>query len=227
MPANPDDLPDDERATALRLGALGRPTAADRDLDAPPPDLWDHISDEAFAPPGEMNAPADAPNGADAPGAGVVDLSERRNRRQMVGAKVGLAAAAAALVLIAGVAAVLVSRSSGTDTEVVAATDLDLLAGGGSGSAELVQTDDGLELVVDVSDLQPQADSDFFELWMLTPDASAMQTMGTFEATSGRVEVPVPASVDADEFPVVDISEELDDGDSTHSGKSILRGTLS
>lgn len=36
----------------------------------------------------------------------------------------------------------------------------------------------------------------------------------------------VPSGVDAGRFPVVDVSLEPPDGDPTHSGTSVLRGTL-
>jgi hypothetical protein len=79
---------------------------------------------------------------------------------------------------------------------------------------------------VDVSELEPAENADFFELWMLAPDVSDMASMAKFTATSGQVEVRVPDDVDPSALPVVDISEEVDDGDDTHSGASILRGEL-
>ena len=39
-------------------------------------------------------------------------------------------------------------------------------------------------------------------------------------------EYAIPADIDLSEFSVVDVSIEPDDGDPTHSGRSILRGTL-
>lgn len=36
----------------------------------------------------------------------------------------------------------------------------------------------------------------------------------------------VPADIDVDQFPIVDVSVEPGDGNPVHSGNSILRGTL-
>ena len=42
-----------------------------------------------------------------------------------------------------------------------------------------------------------------------------------------RCLVPLPAGMDMQAFPVVDISVEQFDGDVTHSADSVVRGTLS
>lgn len=227
-------------------------TDDDRELDVPLPDVWSAIEFEAFdGPAGGSAGDADPPlvppgdpvaderpstpvgmsdRGVGSPArpepgdAEVIDLASRRARRSRTAGVIGAVAAAA--VLIAAVGGVLVSRSSNGSTELVASADLSLLAGGGSGAAELVERDDGLYLVVDVSDLEPAENADFFELWMLAPDVSDMASMTKFTDTSGQVEVRVPDGVDPSALPVVDISEELDDGDDTHSGLSILRGEL-
>jgi hypothetical protein len=217
---------DAETLGALRrVVAMGRAvTDDDLDLDEPPQDLWSQIEVAAFeGPAGEPSAdPEPPPVAPDPVGAQVIDLAARRARRVRAAGIIGAVAAVA--VLVAAVGGVLVS-GSGT-TEVVASADLSLLAGGGSGTAELVERDDGLYLVVDVSELEPAEEADFFELWMLAPDVSNMASMTKFTETSGTIEVPVPEGVDTDALPVVDISEEIDDGDDTHSGLSILRGEL-
>lgn len=216
---------------AETLGALQRVvrtgravTDDDRVLDEPPQDLWSRIEATAFAgPAGGPSADAGAGDpGAHDDGAQVIDLAARRARRVRTAGILGAVAAVA--VVIAAVGGVLISDSG--STEVVASADLSLLAGGGSGTAELVERDDGLYLVVDVSELEPAEEADFFELWMLAPDVSDMASMTKFTETSGTIEVPVPAGVDPGALPVIDISEEIDDGDDTHSGLSILRGEL-
>ncbi len=203
MPAGPDELTID---VLHRIAPA--PGAAPGDgqlLDEPPAELWARIEAEAFAEHAQ-----------------VVDLATRRTSRSRTMAIVG--AVAAATVLIAGVTGLLRDRQ-GTN-EVVASADLSLLAGGGSGTAEMVQRDDGLYLVVDVDDLAPAEQADFYELWLLAPDVSDMASMARFETGSGEIEVRIPDGVDPTTLPVVDISEEIDDGDDTHSGLSILRGEL-
>lgn len=216
----------EDRATLAayrRVVEVGRSlTDADADLgDGPPADLFDRISAEvADEGPGGV-----APDRPDTPPPGppgdLVVLEERR-RRWLVPAAV-----AAAVLLIGGIIGVSTFRSGEPTRELVASADLDLLAGGGSGTAELVDQDGELHLVVDVEDLTPTQRADFFELWLLStdPEDPDPQPLEKFE-TDGTIDVVLPASVDPDRFPVVDISEEVDDGDDSHSGLSILRGQL-
>ena len=202
----------------------------DLSLAAPPDDRFDRIAAEAFGDGGESLDEAAEPT----PGSGgvpprppsqpaeVVDLSARRAKVSRT--TTVIASVAAGLLLVAGVAGVLVRND--TRTEVVASAELDLLAGNGTASANLVEREDGTYMVLDVSDLEASGDADFYELWLLAPDVSDMASLTRFDIGTGTIEVEVPEGVDPGEWPVVDISEELDDGDDTHSGLSILRGTL-
>ena len=61
------------------------------------------------------------------------------------------------------------------------------------------------------------------ELWLIKPDLSAMTSLGLIEDVDGYV---IPAGIDVAEYSVVDLSIEPNDGDPTHSGRSILRDTL-
>ena len=216
-----DELTDDaaERAAFEQIAViLSATTPEDVATDDPPADLWDQI----VARLRDETATADTSVGGGAE-ATVTSLESRRNRNL---SRYFMATAAAVLVVVA-VGALVVNRTSTGGTELVASTDLGLLAGGGAGSAQLVQRADGLHVVVDVSNLSPAERKDFYELWLLAPDGSNPQSLKKFTASSGQIDVPVPAGVDTSSFPVVDISEEVDDGDTSHSGKSILRGTLS
>lgn len=68
----------------------------------------------------------------------------------------------------------------------------------------------------------PDAGTDNLELWVINGDVSDMHPLGNITGTTARFKVP--AGVTVDEFPIVDISLEPDDGDPTHSGQSVLRG---
>ena len=216
-----DQLTDDpiERAAFERIAQVLSAGPMDLDDAAPPADLWDRIA----ARLDEERAPA-------APTASVTSLADRRAAGPATRApgRIGrtLLAVAAALLVVVAVGAVLFDRASGGGTELVASTDLDLLAGGGSGAAELIRTEDGVRLRVDLSGLTPAEAADFYELWLLAPDGSNPQALTKFDQTDGVVEVVLPDDLSTTEFPVVDISGELDDGDESHSGKSILRGQL-
>lgn len=201
-----------------RVVALGRSISdEDRARHEPPTDLWDRISAElSDSNSGTITSalsPAPASGGAE-----VVDLASRRRAPRM------MAAAAAVVLLVVGVVGVTLNRQGGN--ELVASTDLELLAGGGTGTAELVKESDGMHLRVDVSGLSAAERADFFELWLLTPDGKDPQSLTKFEDRSGVIDVRLPAGMSTTRFPVVDISEEINDGDNTHSGKSILRGSL-
>lgn len=225
MPVDPESH--DEMETLNRLHELGRSfTDEDRALFDPPADLWSSIAAAASAT--ETDTLVEAPPAPPEQAGGVVhDLARQREvsaTRRRPTTNVMLAVAAA-MVLVAGAVGVLVSQS-GDGVEVVASTELELLAGGGEGTAELVEQDDGLHLVVDVSGMTAEGEADYFEVWMLAADVSDMRSMATFDASTERLDIPVPEGVDPADFPLVDISEELDDGDSTHSGHSVLRGSL-
>jgi len=107
----------------------------------------------------------------------------------------------------------------------VPGSSAELLAVGsyeGLGSASL-QSD---TLIVEVNDLQAPPDHSY-EVWLLETDASGevvdLQTLGNINSAS---EFEVPAGIDTSKFSVVDISLEPNDGDTAHSGQSILRGKL-
>lgn len=236
------DLLDDQQLAELaslrRVVAVGRSLRdPDRRRSEPPTDLWSRIDAEVFgttapsatapSPPATAPSPsagARLPSGVDRspPDAQVVDLASTRRAR-----RAPLLAAAAATVLVLGALAVWAATGEDSRDELVASTDLSLLAGGGSGRAELRQRDDGVHLVVDVADLSPAEQADFYELWLLTPDGGDPQSMLKFDQPERRLDVLLPDGMDTSAFPVVDISEEVDDGDDSHSGLSILRGSFS
>ncbi len=219
MPVDPEDL------TIETLRAV---SVKDRRRNDPPPDLFGAIEAEVFGRGGPAGSTRAGPRPGQSP-SGVTDLAAHRRRRNSrmdnrTRNLVVLGAVAAAAVLIAGVVTTLSNQVP--DQEVVASADMELLAGAGSASAELVDRDDGTYLVVDVANLSPEESADFYELWLLAPDVSEMASVARFSQDSTTVEVRLPGDVDPNVLPVVDISSELDDGDDTHSGASILRGTL-
>jgi hypothetical protein len=237
-----DDREMAELDSFRRVVAVGRSVQElDRELTAPPADLWARIEADAVsdghpstAAPGPLTTatpihgagaatpPADVTGARRGPGGGeIVELSSRRARPTTL-----LAVAAAAMLLLAAVG-VWATSSDGPGDELVASTDLSLLAGGGTGTAELRQRDDGVHLVVDVAGLSPAERADFYELWLLTAEGGDPQSVLKFDEPEGRLDVLLPEGMDTSTFPVVDISEEVDDGDDTHSGLSILRGSFS
>jgi hypothetical protein len=92
----------------------------------------------------------------------------------------------------------------------------------GQGAAEIVETADGTELVVDVSGLS--GGEGFYEVWLIDPDTFAMVGLGALTDESGRF--PVPDGLDLSQYRVVDVSLEPFDGDPVHSRDSVVRGEL-
>lgn len=193
----------------LREGPLPAPS------EAPSEAVWAAIAREAG---GEIAASIpDKPRSAevDPDGAApVVSLGERRSRGRTL-ALITLAAAAALLV------AVPLTLALGGDAADRRAQLLALEGFQGTGSAEL----DGRTLAVEVEGLDAPEGS-FYELWLLDFDGEEVARLESL----GRVDAPgsfsVPEDLDLDEFDVVDVSVEPDDGNPDHSGDSVLRGSL-
>ena len=186
----------------------------------PPAGLRERIAAAVEA----VSAPAvSAPEPASAP-APVVSLDARRRRRH----RQVLAAVAAAVVVVAVTGAVLLQGSS-TDTEepqLVASTELEALepVGGATAEVRLVRQDDHLQLELDAHDMAAAPAGQHYELWLLDPSAEGAEPV-SLGAMSGSTSVPVPAGVDPDEYAVVDVSLQ-EQGQTEHSGHSLLRGTL-
>jgi hypothetical protein len=105
----------------------------------------------------------------------------------------------------------------------VARAELEPLAGyTARGAAEVDVLPDGTRQLVVRTD---PADVDGFkEVWLLAPDAQGMISLGVM--AGDEAVFVLPENVDVSRFPVVDVSNEPVDGDPTHSGDSIVRGTL-
>jgi anti-sigma-K factor RskA len=64
----------------------------------------------------------------------------------------------------------------------------------------------------------------FREVWLIDSEVRGMVSLGPLEGGTGQF--VIPAGVDVGQFPIVDVSLEPVDGVPTHSGNSIVRGTL-
>jgi anti-sigma-K factor RskA len=200
---------------ALRdVAEIGSQTAELRDLPAPPEHLWQTI--EAGVAAGR------APAG---PAATVTDLTRHRARRARPRWLVPvLAAAAAAAIAVAGTAGFDRFADRGPATQVTArATLAPLETVPTSAGGEVQMFSDG-QLRIDVRNLP--LTSGFHEVWLLDPDTPGkMVAVGNLPGTTEAV-LTVPAGTDLTRYRLVDVSDEPHDGDATHSGKSLLRGTL-
>ncbi|KUG52824.1 hypothetical protein AVL62_14735 [Serinicoccus chungangensis] len=199
-PADDDGTP--ERAPEL----LARGGALD---EAPGPAVWERIRAEV---------------------AGEDQLASRRRARG-AGARRRpgrwpLLAAAAAGALVAWVGTQVVGAGQQDEEIVVADATLQDLPEAGEtvdGSAEVISVDGERRLRVQLDEL-PDTGSGYLEVWLLRPDVSGLVTVGVISGTTA--EFSLPATVDLEEYPVVDISREQVDGDPSHGGESLVRGEL-
>ncbi|MFP5333755.1 MAG: anti-sigma factor domain-containing protein [Actinomycetes bacterium] len=136
-----------------------------------------------------------------------------------------LAAAAVGGLLVGGGAASLVGGGiDDAGQQPVAAADLEpLVEGAGVGQAGLLESERGTVLRLTAASLPPGEDG-FYEVWLLDESARRMVPLGVL--VGGEGEFVVPAGLDVGDYPVVDVSVEPLDGDPTHSGNSLLRGSL-
>jgi hypothetical protein len=181
-------------------------TDADRPVQ-PPVEVWGAITRELGV--------AEAGN--------VTSISAAPSRR---GARPWLLAGAAAVVgvLVGGIvtAGLLEPPSS---QEIVASASLDPIdASGFVGTAAVEQRDAGAVLTVSVPDL-PGVPDGYYEVWMATPDTATMVAIGTLSPGQEGT-FALPAGMDVEAFPVVDVSVEHFDGDAGHSAVSVVRGQL-
>jgi anti-sigma-K factor RskA len=175
---------------------------------APPPQVWTAIA----AATGVSAAPPSA-------GADVVPLRPRPSRTRW------LTVAAAVLVggVVGGGAVALTRDDDGGSGAVVASAALDPLpTEDASGRAEVRDADGVRSLQVDLD--APALPDGYYEVWLLQPDAVRMVPVGVVHR--GDTVLPLPDGLDLSAYPVVDVSVEPMDGDPTHSGVSVARGSL-
>ena len=133
---------------------------------------------------------------------------------------------AAAVLLVVAIAAVVVP-SDDAEPQIAARADLndELLdvTTDTVGDALLLEDGDELLLEVDLPDLPAAPDGVVYEVWLIDPETSELQTLGL---TDGGGRLAVPAGIDPAQFALVDVSREPVDGEPAHSGDSIVRGLL-
>jgi hypothetical protein len=188
------------------VAELGAETQGLRALPPPPERVWAGIEAAVTAP--------------------VRRLPQRRERRWVLPV---LAAAAAAVLAIAGTVTVQRFTERPAPPPVTAKASLTRLGGApvaAAGAAEVIAGD---RLRIDVRNLP--LTNGYYEVWLIDPDnTTSMMAMGNLSkaALSGAADVvlPLPPGADLNRFRLVDVSAESYDGDSAHSGTSLLRGTL-
>jgi hypothetical protein len=207
-----------------QVAEIGAETQSVRDLPAPPESVWAGIA----AATGVSAEPGAEPGPAQDDVVRPIDTARgngRRRHRPRKWLPPFLLATAAAVLAIVGTVAVadLIGRQPAQD--VIARATLQPLRGAppsARGDAEVLGGD---VLRVDVSQLPLTAG--YYEVWLLNPDdTSKMQSLGSLSGKSDEVVLPIPPGTDLNTYRLVDVSAEPHDGNSAHSGDSLLRGTL-
>ncbi|BDZ53505.1 anti-sigma factor [Agromyces marinus] len=140
-----------------------------------------------------------------------------------------VAAAAAVVGLLAGIGIGFgfagTGGGGGADPATVIATaELDAFPGWDSTGTATVEADAAGERTIVVDLAAEVASGEVREVWLIRSDASGLVSLGLMDGDSARF--AVPAGIDLDEYPLVDVSAEPVDGDPAHSGDSIVRGEL-
>jgi hypothetical protein len=199
-----------------------------RDLPPPPERVWQGIAAEVT-----QMAEGGARSVATAPGRVVVPISAgvrgttvtNRDTRRRRWLSPLLSAVAAAVLAVVGTVSVIRLTDRSADPAVTARASLAPLPAApanAAGSARILSND---ELRLQLKDLP--LTQGFYEVWLIDPnDLTKMVSVGTLGRNTSEVSLPVAPTIDLNEFSLVDISAETTDGNSAHSGKSLLRGTL-
>ncbi|WP_326555048.1 anti-sigma factor [Micromonospora sp. NBC_01813] len=223
-----------EVETLRHIGTIGAQTQGLADLPEPDDRVWQGIVsgiESAAAAPAtngrgaavplarESSRPT-APPVPPTPAAPPVQL---RRRRRWGAAVTAVAAATAGVVATIAVVRA-VAPDPAADPTVVASAALAAFGSTpqGAGGEARVFADGRLHLHTAGLPRVPG----YYQVWLIDPDTMRMVPVGTL-GDAADVLMPLPTNVDLDTYRLVDVSAEEYDDDPTHSGDSLLRGTLS
>ena len=186
---------------------LGAETQDLADLPRPPDRVWSAIAAATTSKPSSVRA-----------------LAPDNRKRPRWLAPV-LSAAAAAILAVAGTVAVIrLADAAPSVTAKAALAPLPAAPPNARGDARVLANG---ELGIDVSHLP--LTTGYYEVWLIDPDnTKKMVSIGNLPDRSNNPDVvlPIPPGTDLNTYRLVDVSAEAHDGNSAHSGKSLLRGTL-
>lgn len=220
---HPDGLDDDSMQDLQLLELLddikvrigNEPTP----FDTPPPEVWDRIQSQL-----DMDLAVESSASTDLSQTNnvVTSLDHHRRKRRPAGILLGAVAASV-------VAAIAIGSVVRSDSTVVGEVELATLNDGGPslGTATIVK-DDGVTRLDIVFDTDLVGAEERYELWIIDNEISEMYSLGEISSTGDgdQRSYELPQGVNIEDFPIVDISLEPDDGNPAHSGDSHFRGVL-
>lgn len=153
------------------------------------------------------------------PTGAVIDLGQRRARKRGLASAAPWFVAAAATVIAIGAVAVRPTGTRSADAQVaLAATDL---APGVDGTVVLRFGASGTRIDLDAPDLPTAPEGFFYQGWV--KGDRGLVTVGTFHTAE---DVILWAGVSLEEYPLLTVTLEPEDGDQTSSGKVVLRAPV-
>jgi hypothetical protein len=212
-----------EVADLARAVTAGRGAAGDQSRLVTPPDrVWDAVRAELRLDPAADRDTTQKPRTVAPATSRPAQSADRRSR----GRRVLTLALAAALAFVVGTGLGLgVNRLLAPRQTVLWTAQLQALPAhhGSFGDAVVEEDIEGYKtLVIHLNSPPPVVGSQ--EVWLIDRGLTKMQSLGHLTPSSNRFNIP--ADLDPRQFPIVDVSEEPPDGKPTHSGDSIVRGTL-
>jgi hypothetical protein len=231
----------DELNSLMRVATLARSgSPLDLPLDAPGPAVWGSISrtlglaTDVIPAPFETAALYTDPN----PATSSLPLAtrssagsstrghhaRRRNRRLIAPILAGALAVVVATGAILVATNVFAPKTVAPKPTILAEARLTALPGwtGSSGEAIVEKTGSVRQVVVTVSESRNAPG--YREVWLISSDLTKLISVGVLVGTQGTF--TIPTDVDIADYPIVDVSSEMPDGNPSHSGDSIVRGTL-
>ncbi|MEV4466896.1 anti-sigma factor [Micromonospora echinofusca] len=228
-----------EMDTLQHVAGLGADTQGLHDLPDPPEHVWRGIVTEIHAAealpalPGpragrsaDERPPTDRPGDTDGAG-GVVLAPARRRGRWSRWATTAATATAAAVV---GVVGTLVAIDGTGPASEPAPPQVVLASAPLKAYGETPPDANGEARVFDNGRLHlhlanlPDVPG-YYEVWLINPRNMQMFSVGVLGDATDEL-LPLPPNVDLEAYSVVDVSAEAYDNNTAHSGKSLLRGTL-
>ncbi|MEM8620356.1 MAG: anti-sigma factor [Actinomycetota bacterium] len=211
-PAQPDDAPgalDADLSALLADPAMWEtpdPAGADALVAAIAADRGDGATPHTE----KAHPPAPAP---------VVEIGAYRRRLAPI-----LAGAAAIVVLLAGALIVAVVDGDDVSDGVLIALSGTDLAPDAAAEADIADTPIGTRILLDVTDLPPAEDGTYYEAW-LRQSAEVGVSAGTFHMRGGDGEIELWAGVTLDDYPLITVTLQQEDGGAASSGAVVLRGS--
>lgn len=208
---------DRERNQLQRIGEIAR-SLDDEDMrfDDPPPRVWDAIAERVG-----ITEAADVKHEADE--SAVQDIPPAPASQPWRGRRLLALAAVVLLLAAAAASAIVILDTTGDGPTTVASAQLEPLTDVEPAEVRLIERDRRLHLDLPLFEDNLPPTPGYYEVWLLDPAVEGMISLGPLRADGVY---DLPPNIDHRAYPTVDISREPDDGDPTHSGDSVLRGTL-